>query len=721
MDSNGRGVGGLEEALDSVSDVFVLLDAEFRVVHHNEANRAAMRAAGADPDDAIGRVVWEVLPMPPGTVAEGECRRAMRDRVATQWEERYHPDLCLRGRAFPTADGGLVVVAQDVTAQWKADQSARAAAERAERLLAVTSALSQAATPIDVVRAVIAQGRDALGAAGGYAATRVDDDLEVVAALGFDADVPPLHGRFPLSAPYPACEVARTGQPMWIESRAERTLRHPAVAQSAATRAFESWMYLPLGVAGRVEGVLTFAFREPYSLTADDRLLALALAQQCALALERARLLASERAARAAAERAAARVRFLAEASVRLAASSLSLDDTLRTIARLAVPEVADWAFVSMRQPDGTIHPLAIHHRDPSTVALGWELMRRYPLDDSAAAGSGAVIRTGIPEMQGEIAPDFLRLVARDETHLAMLMEAGFRSHLIVPLRVGDDVAGALFLADAESGRRFGAADLELAEEVARRAGAAIENARLHEAERAARAAAEEANRAKLDFLRAMSHELRTPLNAIGGYAELLDLGVQGPTTDAQRTALGRIVSNQRHLLGIINDILNFARLDAGHLSYDLADLVVRDVLDATEPLIAPQLHEKHLAFDVAACAPELRVRADAEKLRQVMLNLLANAVKFTAPGGRVSVECEDGPTRVAVRVRDTGIGIAADRLRDIFQPFVQVHRSLVEPTAGTGLGLAISRELARGMGGDLTVESEEGVGSVFTVWLPRA
>src|SRR5437868_3006321 len=157
----------LTHMLDVVSDVFVLLDAEFRVVYHNEANRAAMRAAGADPDGAIGRVVWDVLPIAPGTRAEHECRRAMRERVPTQWEERYHADLCLRGRAHPTSDGGLLVVAQNVTETRKASDSARAALERAARLQAVTSALSRAATPADVVRVVIDEGRRALGASGG--------------------------------------------------------------------------------------------------------------------------------------------------------------------------------------------------------------------------------------------------------------------------------------------------------------------------------------------------------------------------------------------------------------------------------------------------------------------------------------------------------------------------------------------------------------------------
>jgi PAS domain S-box-containing protein len=249
---------------------------------------------------------------------------------------------------------------------------------------------------------------------------------------------------------------------------------------------------------------------------------------------------------------------------------------------------------------------------------------------------------------------------------------------------------------------------------------------RLYDLEQRARAAAEEAyevaeaaNRSKSEFLAVMSHELRTPLNAIGGYAELMEMGVRGPITPQQQEDLRRIQTSQRHLLGLINEVLNYAKLETGAVQYDIVDVPIRGAVAAAESLVAPQARAKGLALVVDACDGELAARADPEKLRQILVNLLSNAVKFT-DAGRIEVWCGPEGDMVAVRVRDTGIGIPADKLEAIFDPFVQVRTGLTRPHEGTGLGLAISRDLARGMGGELTAESEAGAGSTFTVVLPR-
>ena len=239
--------------------------------------------------------------------------------------------------------------------------------------------------------------------------------------------------------------------------------------------------------------------------------------------------------------------------------------------------------------------------------------------------------------------------------------------------------------------------------------------------------AAEEANDAKGQFLAMMSHELRTPLNAIGGYTQLLQLGVHGPVNDAQHDALTRIQQSQRHLLGLINAVLNYARLEAGRVHYDVETIALPEALREVEVLTSVQARERGLALHIDSCVPgreaPLTVRADPEKLRQVLLNLLSNAIKFTEPGGRVSVSCgldEVGGARmVRIRVADTGRGIPGDHLQRIFEPFVQVGRGFTTADAGTGLGLAISRDLARGMDGDIVVQSEVGVGSEFVVVLP--
>lgn len=238
-----------------------------------------------------------------------------------------------------------------------------------------------------------------------------------------------------------------------------------------------------------------------------------------------------------------------------------------------------------------------------------------------------------------------------------------------------------------------------------------------------ARAMADHANQAKSDFLATMSHELRTPLNAISGYVQLLEVGVYGPLTDQQREALERVLRSQRHLLRLINDILNLSRIEAGRVDYRLEPVPLRELAHAVLPMVEPQLVAKGLAWSVEV--PETLVaRADREKSEQVLLNLLANATKFTAPGGTVRVQASVDPensARLALRVIDTGIGIPSERLPDVFEPFVQVDTSHAGRKDGTGLGLAISRDLARGMGGDLTAASELGRGSTFTLTLPAA
>jgi PAS domain S-box-containing protein len=237
------------------------------------------------------------------------------------------------------------------------------------------------------------------------------------------------------------------------------------------------------------------------------------------------------------------------------------------------------------------------------------------------------------------------------------------------------------------------------------------------------RAAAEEANRAKSSFLAVMSHELRTPLNAIAGYVQLMEMGIHGPVTEPQLGALERIGRSQQHLLRLINDVLNLARIESGRVEYMLEDVPVGELLTTVTPMVEPQMAAKALVFDVEADSP-LAVFADREKVQQIVINLLSNSIKFTPEGGRISVTTgtrADAPGSVFLRVTDTGIGIAPEKQASVFEPFVQVDMSRTRRSEGTGLGLAISRDLARGMGGDLRVRSEVGRGSTFTLTLPVA
>jgi signal transduction histidine kinase len=218
-----------------------------------------------------------------------------------------------------------------------------------------------------------------------------------------------------------------------------------------------------------------------------------------------------------------------------------------------------------------------------------------------------------------------------------------------------------------------------------------------------------------------MSHELRTPLNAIAGYSELLKLELRGPITREQREDLERIDRSQRHLLSLINDVLNFAKIEAGHVAIDSKTMGLREVIDRLLEFVEPQLKEKKLRFSIATDIPDTEACGDPDKVRQILINLLSNAIKFTAPGGNISLSCHDDEKKLYLCVEDTGAGIPADKLDAIFEPFVQVDRDYASKHEGTGLGLSISRDLARRMGGDLTVESTPGKGSSFVLSLPRA
>jgi PAS domain S-box-containing protein len=305
---------------------------------------------------------------------------------------------------------------------------------------------------------------------------------------------------------------------------------------------------------------------------------------------------------------------------------------------------------------------------------------------------------------------------------------APYESTVVIPLGSRGRLIGALAMHRREAGAP-NEDTLAFMQSFAQQCGQALERAQLYEAEQSARrdaeearARADEANRAKSEFLAAMSHELRTPLNAIGGYAELIDLGVRGPVTPNQHEDLRRIQRSQQHLLGIINDLLNFSRIDAGQIDYDFADVPLDEIFDAVVQMIAPQAAAKSIQFEARACGPNVIVFVDRAKTEQILLNLLSNAVKFTAAGGRVTLRCGRVEERdVTVEVADSGSGIAPDQLERIFEPFVQVGRSLTSTREGAGLGLAISRELARAMGGEISVTSSVGVGSTFTLKLPRS
>lgn len=262
----------------------------------------------------------------------------------------------------------------------------------------------------------------------------------------------------------------------------------------------------------------------------------------------------------------------------------------------------------------------------------------------------------------------------------------------------------------------------------------AVERERQLERERAARAEAEAASQAKSEFLAMMSHELRTPLNAVIGYAELLDLGIAGPLTGDQRHQLSRIRASGRHLLGLVNEVLDLAKIEAGRLTVNVGVARAGDAADGALSLVQSRADEKGIRFTGQCLGNGSAVYlGDEDRVRQILVNLVTNSVKFTEPGGEVSLECgvtakpdtgarlQGAAQWVYLRVRDTGVGIREEHLAHIFEPFVQGETGHTRSNDGSGLGLTISRRLARMMGGDITVHSESGRGSTFTLWLPAA
>jgi signal transduction histidine kinase len=244
------------------------------------------------------------------------------------------------------------------------------------------------------------------------------------------------------------------------------------------------------------------------------------------------------------------------------------------------------------------------------------------------------------------------------------------------------------------------------------------ERERYEEELRAARDIATAANSAKAGFLAVMSHELRTPLNAIAGYAEILSLGVDGPLTQKQNEAIARIRSNQQHLLSLIDDVLNFAKIEAGSTSIASEPVLICDLLDSLEPVLRPDLARRELTFVWNGCDRALAAQADPVRLRQILLNVLGNAIKFTPPHGHIELSAARIADKVSICVSDTGIGIPADKIARVFEPFFQVQSGTTREYAGVGLGLAISRDFARAMGGEIEVESAQEEGCVVTIEL---
>ena len=420
------------------------------------------------------------------------------------------------------------------------------------------------------------------------------------------------------------------------------------------------------------------------------------------------------------AEAARRRAAFLAEAG-RLLAESVDQSSTLVALTRLALPTLGAWCIVDILEAGDSIHRLGIYHPDPEKQRLAQKLEANWVPEPDDPFGAPAMLRDGRTIAITDDIEATLAATAHTPENLHILRQLGIGSLLTVPLMARKRLLGAITFVSAERSLSYSPEDIQLAEDVAARGALALDNAQVYDLALVLQRSAETANRAKTAFLGAMSHELRTPLNAIGGYIDLLDMGLRGPVTETQHADFVRVKTNQQHLALLITEILNFVRVGSGRQPYAISDVKACEAMQNAIDLIEPLFGQKGIAFDGIVGDPSIVARADPERVAQILINVLSNAIKFTRTGGRVSATCGASADTVTIQVSDTGIGIAVEKHESIFEPFIQLRESLSDRESGVGLGLAISRDLARAMSGDLTVESVVGKGSRFTLSLPRA
>ena len=400
------------------------------------------------------------------------------------------------------------------------------------------------------------------------------------------------------------------------------------------------------------------------------------------------------------------RATFLASASRELA-MSFDEEGARDAIRRRTLPREGSWCIVDVVELDGLVLRLPVLHPDPEKQEVAQAFADRwFPVPPPLAVGPHP-------------APGF---DAREVESRAALRRLGFGGLLVVPLVVRSAVLGAITFITREGDAPFSPQEILLASDLAELCAFALDNERLYRQARTLREAANVANHAKSLFLGKMSHELMTPLNAIGGYVTLIEMGLRGPVSAEQLVDLARIRHNQAHLLTLISEMLTYVRSETGRMEYRLGEVSAQGALSEVAEMLHDSVDGRQLALVMSPDKTDAMMWADPNRVRQILLNLVTNAIKYASSrGGQITLSFGNTSHDVEIHVVDTGPGIPHEKLNAIFDPFVQLASGLSDRRGGVGLGLAISRDLARAMNGDLTVESTVGVGSRFTLRLPRA
>jgi len=695
---------------ETTSDAILVIDSDSRI---HFANRAVEKIFGYPADELTGRSLTILMPEYLRRLHREGIERYTRTGVRhISWSGVELPGLHRDGRELALeisfgefTRGGrrfFTGITRDVSAR-RRDELRRAVQHAAARAFAESASVRELAEGI--LRAVCENLGWAMGAywevdADAGALRCVVSWRQPEAALS-EFERCTSERTFAPGAGLPG-RVWQSGEPAWIAD-VQRDDNFPRAAQ-AEREGVRSGFGFPVRSGPGVLGVMEFYSRETRPPDEELRALVASLGDQLGQFVARRR---TEDALRAAEEA----QRFLAEAG-ELLASSLDYETTLQSIAQLVVPYLADWCTIDVLDREGGIERVAVAHQDPERVERVREIVRRLPINPRAAEGVGKVIRTGLPEVFPVITDEVLAAVYPEPEKLELVRRLGLRSAMIVPMRAHGRTLGAISLAAAETERRYGLSDLRLAEDLARRAALAFDNARLYRE-------AQEVNRLKDEFLATLSHELRTPLTAILGWTSLLRTLKLDPETAA--SALETVERNAQSQRRLVDDMLDASRIITGKLRLDARPARLSHVVEAAAASARPAAEAKRIEMMVeTAGADGPLVTGDPDRLQQVVWNLLSNAVKFTPEGGRVSVRLERAGGEAVVTVSDTGAGIRPEFLPHVFDRFTQADSSTTRAYGGLGLGLSIARHLIELHGGTIAAESRgEGRGATFRVRLP--
>jgi PAS domain S-box-containing protein len=683
--------------------------------------------------DAAGRVFYTnerlraICGLPVDTPADAGWMAAVhpddRERVAAEWAQavahgsEWQSEFRCRdgngetrfvaGRSSPLApltsgggpSAGHAGIIEDISTRTRLQS-------KVSTLLVASRMLLESSRLTEVLPATMTLAKDLIEA-DGYAVWRLaPGQWRIVASTG-------ISDRF-------ASGVLETyqGQPAttitFSETRViEDVLTTPGLDErqdAYASEGIRSMLIVPLSIQGTFSGTLVFYYRVPRRF--DDLRIqtATALGNLAAAAISSAELHEEELSQRARAERAHQRAAFLAEVGIVLS-SSLDYEATLKAVAELVVPRVADWCAVDILEPDGQLKRVAAAHVDPAKLEFARTYRERYAEPPESPSSVQYVIKSGRPYTAASITDEMLVAAARDAEHLQALRYLQPRAYAVMPLIANGRPLGAMTFVNTESDRPYRVEDEQFLQSVAERAALAVDNARAYSQARAA-------NRAKDEFLATLSHELRTPINAIMGWAQMLQHGV----VDEKRLshAIEAIVRNAAAQARLIEDLLDLSRIISGKLRLDVELIDVGAVVSVAVATFEPAADAKGLRLHTVADDSSARVYGDRQRLQQAVWNLLSNAVKFTPRGGRVQVQVLRINSHVEIVVSDTGEGIRIDDLPFIFDRFRQADSSSTRRHTGLGLGLAIVRHIVELHGGTVDALSDGvGMGATFRIKLP--